>query len=234
MKLIARIKRVFLLKQCMKIECVTFLSLASVLLLAYLLAQLDLSKTSAALANANYSLLFAALLATLFAMGARTMRWKFLLDERKKLVFGRFSRCSALNRGIKFFSRQGVEAVKVIPLKNGFSYDFGLLTVFWERSFDVLVITSFAFLAFPFLNETIKLAIILAFGAVAVVMALMLRHFHKILAVLSKFLFFQYSKSRGTQFSQNYFARRVLLKPGYLVPGFYLDFPRVLLNWSKR
>ena len=67
------------------LSCPSFSAVACILV-----AQLDLSKTSAALANANYSLLFAALLATLFAMGARTMRWKFLLDERKNWFLAGF------------------------------------------------------------------------------------------------------------------------------------------------
>ncbi|MBI5636216.1 flippase-like domain-containing protein [Candidatus Micrarchaeota archaeon] len=216
----------------MKIRARYLLVLASVLLLSYLIAQLDFAKAGAALSKADYFLLLSAFAVTLLAMGARTYRWKFLLDERRKLGFWQVFAVQCAGIAASNFSPgKALEAVKVIPLKkNGFSYDFGLLTVFWERAFDVLLIISFAFLAFPFLNETIKLAILALFALLIAVMLLMLRHFHKVLRVLSRISFLSILK----KVEAHNFRKTTLLAVFFSsIVIWLLDFTSIYLAFSS-
>jgi len=118
------------------------LALISLFLLFYLFSQVNLQELSKVLAQAKIEWLLFALAASLAASLARVFRWKVLLDEKKKVNFWELIPIQLAGIAISNFTPGKVaEPFKIVFLKRfNFRYSFALLSVVWERLFDLVLL----------------------------------------------------------------------------------------------
>ncbi|MBI5176887.1 flippase-like domain-containing protein [Candidatus Micrarchaeota archaeon] len=170
------------------------LAAVSILLIAFLLSTVDIPQLARTLSGASLPLVVAALLSALTALAFKTLRWKALLSEKREIKFGELFPIQVAGIATSNFSPgKMLEPVKVVPLKQrGINYSFGLLTVFWERAFDLLVLFALAIGALPLLDGNVRLALSAIFLIIVLAVLAMFRHFSKILSLLKRLPFLKF------------------------------------------
>ncbi len=160
-------------------------AIASIVLLLLLFSQTNLGELASALSKADARLLVAALVATSSSLFLRALRWKTLLNEKNKINFNRLFPIQCAGLALSNFSPGKVaDPVKVLFLKPmGVRYSFSLLTVVWERIFDLFLLFSASLLVLSAVSTE------LAYGAfaVAVVLAIAGLAVHKKLSAVIAF-----------------------------------------------
>ncbi|MBI3588598.1 flippase-like domain-containing protein [Candidatus Micrarchaeota archaeon] len=170
------------------------LAAVSILLIAFLLSTVDIPQLARTLSGASLPLVVAALLSALTALAFKTLRWKALLSEKREIKFGELFPIQVAGIATSNFSPgKMLEPVKVVPLKQrGINYSFGLLTVFWERAFDLLVLFALAIGALPLLDGNVRLALSAIFLIIVLAVLAMFRHSSKILSLLKRLPFLKF------------------------------------------
>jgi uncharacterized protein (TIRG00374 family) len=118
------------------------LGVVSLLLLLFLFSQANLAELAAALGRARPEWLVLGLAATVAASAARVLRWGVLLHERGGVRFWKLAPIQMAGIAMSNFTPGKVaEPLKVVFLRrHGFRYSFALLSVAWERLFDLLLL----------------------------------------------------------------------------------------------
>lgn len=167
------------------------LTLLSVALLAALFAFVDVGKVAETISKADVPLVVAALAAGIVGLSLRTVRWGVLVREKSRVPWESLYAIQCSGMAVSHFSPGKVlEVVKALPLKNfGLGYSFTMISIIWERVFDLLVIFAFAFLAFPSLDVNVRLVLLAIFAVVVVVALVSFRHLEKFFAFFSKLPF---------------------------------------------
>lgn len=119
------------------------LAIVSILLLLFLFSQVNIGELSRVIAAADLGWLALALLASLAAGLARVLRWQVLLREKAPACFWKLLPIQLSGIALSNFTPgKAGEPVKVVFLKKlGFRYSFALLSVAWERLFDVVLLS---------------------------------------------------------------------------------------------
>ncbi len=166
------------------------LPLLSILLIAFLLTKIDLQATGRALASADLKLAFLAAGFTIASLCLKTFRWKLLLAEKHAIDFKELFPVQAAGIAASNFSPgKMLEAVKVVPLKQrGVPYSFGLLTVFWERALDLIVLFAIALTALGALGEQLRWVLLGLLGLLLALVIVMFRYYAWLLGVAKKFV----------------------------------------------
>lgn len=122
------------------------LVVVSILLLAILFSQVNLAELAHTLAGAKIEWLGLAVVATLISCGVRVLRWKILLDEKVKVPFWELFPIQMAGIAISNFTPgKAAEPLKVVFLRRlKVRYSFGLLSVAWERLFDLILLATLA------------------------------------------------------------------------------------------
>jgi len=190
------------------------LAAISIVLFAALFFFVDVGKLVQTLSKADPLLAFAALLTGVIGLSLRTVRWGVIIREKAGVPWSDLYAIQCSGMAVSHFSPGKVlEAVKALPLKRfGLSYSFTMVTIIWERIFDLLVIFAFAFLAFPALEENIRVVLIALFVAVVLVAIASFRHLEKLFTFLSKLPFLKFlAKVDAPSFKKRTLATAFLL-----------------------
>ena len=160
-------------------------AIVSVALLALLFSQINLGELAGALSRADARLVLAALALETFNLGLRTFRWKVLLDEKSRIALKKLLPIQCAGLALSNFSPGKLaDPVKVVFLKPlGVRYSFSLLTVVWERIFDLFLLFSASLLVLSIISNELAYA---AFAA-AILLALAALAVHKKLPALIRF-----------------------------------------------
>ena len=160
----------------------------SIALIAFLLSQVDLQATAGVLSRADPAMVILALGLTLVSLSLKTVRWQILLSEKRRFSFAELFPVQAAGIATSNFSPgKMLEALKVVPLKErGLTYSYAMLTVFWERAFDLVVLFAFSFSVISLLDPAIGTVLTIAFIALLALMLLMFRHYERVLALLKR------------------------------------------------
>ncbi|MCX6767200.1 MAG: lysylphosphatidylglycerol synthase transmembrane domain-containing protein [Candidatus Micrarchaeota archaeon] len=161
-------------------------AIASLVLLVLLFSQINLGELASALSKADARLLVAAVAVETISLGLRTKRWKILLDEKTRIRFATLFpiQCAGLSLS-NFSPGKMADPVKVLFLKPmGVKYSFSLLTVVWERIFDLFVLFSAALLIASIVSTELAYA---AFAAAVLLAAAGVTLHKKLAAVLAFF-----------------------------------------------
>lgn len=205
---------------------------ASVILLAVLFTQINLSELLATLSRADAGLFAAALAATLCSLGLRTFRWKTLLGEKKEISLVALFPMQAAGLALSNFSPGKLaDPVKVLFLKPlGIRYSFSLLTVVWERIFDLFLLFSASLLVASIVSREVAygaFALMTLMAAGALVVHKRLAH---ALSFFSRFKILSFLK-RAEAYK---FKKRTLAKTLALTFAIWgVDFSAELLAFSS-
>ncbi len=170
------------------------LGAVSLLLLAVLLSSTDLDAVQRTLSHARLEFVLAALCVALVSLSLRVLRWKVLLDRKKRLPFLTVLVIQAAGTAVSNLSPgKLLEPVKVLPLKkHGLDYGFALLSVFWERVFDLLVLVGFAFTAFSLFTDSLRTAMWAALIGLLLMAFLMFKYPKQVFGVVGRLPFLSF------------------------------------------
>ncbi len=162
--------------------------LVSIALIGFLLSQIDLKATAGVLSRADLGLVALAICFTTISLALKTVRWQILLSEKQAIPFKELFPIQVAGIATSNFSPgKMLEALKVVPLKQrGLTYSYSMLTVFWERGFDLVVLFGFSFSVISLLDPAVGTVLTAIFIALVAAMLLMFRHFEKILTFVKK------------------------------------------------
>lgn len=165
------------------------LTVISLFLISYLIELINLNTLVKTLQNADLKFIVVAIFFTLISLMLRTLRWKTLLDEKYKSDYFKILQIQTVGLALSNLSPGKVlEPSKLIPLKKeGVDYGFGLLTIFWERALDLLVLFSFATLIIYKFDRIGADFFLIIFGLLLAIMLTMYRNFNDVLKFLIRF-----------------------------------------------
>lgn len=164
------------------------LTIASILLISFLLTKVNVSEVSEALSKADLRLLSIALVFNLLALCFKTIRWRILLQQGGEISFKKLFPIQVSGIAISILSPGRIaEPIKVMLLKErGFRYSFALLTVLWERLLDLIVLFMFSSGIIYLLQEPTKTLVKLLFVSVIIVSIILLFFISSLISFLSR------------------------------------------------
>lgn len=186
----------------------------SIALVAALLTQINLAELASALASANLILLSAALVASTAGLAMRTLRWKTLLDEKSKIPFQTLFPIQSAGLALSNFSPgKMADPVKVFFLKPfGVRYSFSLITVVWERIFDLFLLFSASLLVASIVSTTAAYGAFALMAAMAVAAMVMHKRLAHAIAFFSRFKLFSFlKKAEAYKFKKRTLAKALAL-----------------------
>lgn len=171
-----------------------FLGLLSIVLIAFLLASTDFAQVWSTLSQARLELVGAALVAAFFSVFVKTLRWRVLLQEKKKIDVKKLFLVQASGLAVSNLSPGKIlEPFKVIPLNGaGVSYGFLVSSVFWERAMDLILLFALALGSLAFLDSNAGLFLQAGFVLLLATIVVMFRNSRKALELASKFPFLNF------------------------------------------
>jgi len=167
------------------------LVIISLALFWFLFRTVDVDKVAQTIEHADAGLLAAALALTFIGLSLRTLRWGLIVREKESISWRDLYVIQCSGMAVSHFSPGKVlEAAKVIPLKaRGVSYSYSILSIFWERVMDVIVLFIFAFLAFPAFDDNVRIGLVAVMLAVAIAALASFRHLDRVVKLFSRLPF---------------------------------------------
>lgn len=164
------------------------LALASLLLIAFLAYTTNLQELASTISKARLELVAAALLASLFSLAFKTLRWRALLSEKRKVGLLHLFAVQASGIAVSNLSPgKLLEPLKVLPLKqHGFSSSFLVASVFWERALDLVILFFLAFWSLAFLDSSATTLFALLSAGLMLAIVVMFRHSQKVFRLLAR------------------------------------------------
>jgi len=137
-----------------------------IVLLAIASRFVNFSEIANVLVKADVSLLLLALVCEVIALCLKTFRWKTLVSEIKQISFFELFKIEVAGTAISNLTPARVgETAKALYLeRHGVKKRFSLLTIFWERLFDLIAILIFS----TFIASTFSGAIPIIFALICI------------------------------------------------------------------
>ncbi len=157
------------------------------------------------LSKADLTLIAVALVLETVSLAVRTLKWKVLVDEVKKVDFVELFKIQLAVTAISNLTpaRIGETTKAVYMEKTGLKKRFTLLTILWERLFDLIAIVAFSLLIVSSYGSLIALFLLLL--AVIVILTHNLQRIAKFVSKISQLAFL-------SDFGLHKFKKRILLK----------------------
>ncbi len=175
------------------------------LLLVFAWSYLDVGQVVNVLLKADLLLIFAAVIFEVVSLLLKTLKWKVLLNEVKEIAFLEVLKVQLVGTAISNVTPARIgETTKAIYMeKRGFKKRFTLLTILWERLFDLIALIAFSALIVSSYGSVIAVLL-----AVSVALVLLAHKVNYVLKTVSRFSRLSFLR----EFTLHKFRKRVLVK----------------------
>ncbi|MBI4406450.1 flippase-like domain-containing protein [Candidatus Micrarchaeota archaeon] len=175
------------------------------LLLVFALSYLDVGQVVQVLFKADLLLVLVAIVLEIFSLILKTFKWQVLLNEVKKVKFLDVFKVQLAGIAISNLTPARIgETTKAFYMeKHGFKKRFTLLTILWERLFDLIALIAFSALIVSGYGSVITALLLLS-----VALILLTHKVNVVIKFVSRFSKFSFL----SEFNLHKFRKRVLLQ----------------------